>query len=200
MMGALVLPVSLMEAPAGAQSAPSTPAIAHQSSSSNAPLDRNPVGQVDKVLDAAKVKAAKTGKRVPLPSRYTETMKVWANADGKTLHAELSTEPVQLRVSGKGGEKTWQPVDTSIVAKDDGTLAAKLVKTPLTFGGEGATTLVTAGDKDGTVTVGWDRKLPKPTVDGNTITYPDAVAKGADVVLTARPNGFTQDVVLRSRP
>ncbi|MGW6501889.1 Ig-like domain-containing protein [Nonomuraea angiospora] len=127
-------------------------------------------------------------------------MKVWANADGKTLHAELSTEPVQLRVSGKGGEKTWQPVDTSIVAKDDGTLAAKLVKTPLTFGGEGATTLVTAGDKDGTVTVGWDRKLPKPTVDGNTITYPDAVAKGADVVLTARPNGFTQDVVLRSRP
>ncbi|MFI7124903.1 Ig-like domain-containing protein [Nonomuraea sp. NPDC050153] len=127
-------------------------------------------------------------------------MKVWANADGKTLHAELSTEPVQLRVAGKGGEKTWQPVDTSIVAKDDGTLAAKLVKTPLTFGGEGATILVTADDKDGTVTVGWDRKLPKPTVDGNTITYPDAVAKGADVVLTVRPNGFTQDVVLRSRP
>jgi len=155
---------------------------------------------VDKALNAAKVKAAKTGKRVPLPSRYTETMKVWANTDGKTLHAELSTEPVQLEVPGKDGEKSWQPVDTSIVTRADGTLAAKLVKTPLTFGGEGASTLVTAEDKDGTVAVGWDGKLPKPTVDGNTITYRDAVAKGADLVLTARPNGFTQNVVLRTRP
>jgi hypothetical protein len=155
---------------------------------------------VDKVLGDAKAKAAKTGKRVPLPSRYTETMKVWANTDGKTLHAELSTEPVQLNVPGKDGKRSWQPVDTTIVTKDDGTLAAKLVKTPLTFGGEGATTLVTAKDKDGTVAVGWDRKLPKPTVDGNKITYRDAVAEGADLVLTARPNGFAQDVVLRTRP
>ncbi len=155
---------------------------------------------MDKALNAAKVKAAKTGERVPLPSRYTETMKVWANTDGKTLHAELSTEPVQLEVPGKDGKKSWQPIDTSIVAKDDGTLAAKLVKTPLTFGGEGATTLVTAKDKDGTVAIGWDGKLPKPTVNGNTITYRDAVAKGVDLMLTARPNGFTQNVVLRSRP
>ncbi|MER7127548.1 hypothetical protein [Streptosporangium saharense] len=55
-------------------------------------------------------------------------------------------------------------------------------------------------DKDGTVAVGWDGKLSKPAVDGNTITYRDAVAKGADLVLTARPNGFTRDVVLRTRP
>ncbi|MCG5216550.1 Ig-like domain-containing protein [Streptosporangium soli] len=155
---------------------------------------------MDKAIDTAKAKAAETGKRVPLPSRGTETMKVWANADGKTLHAELSTEPVQLEVPDKNGKESWQPVDTTIVANADGTLAAKLVKTPLTFGGEGATTLVTAKDKDGTVAIGWDRKLPKPTVDGNTITYPDAVAKGADLVLIARPNGFSQDVVLRTRP
>ncbi|MFB4276877.1 MULTISPECIES: hypothetical protein [unclassified Nonomuraea] len=44
------------------------------------------------------------------------------------------------------------------------------------------------------------RKAPEPIVDGNTISYRDAVAKGADLVLTARPNGFTQDVVLRARP
>ncbi|MFI0425177.1 DNRLRE domain-containing protein [Spongiactinospora sp. 9N601] len=155
---------------------------------------------MDKVLGDATAKAVKTGKRVPLPSRYTETMKVWANTDGKTLHAELSTEPVQLNFPGKDGKRSWRPIDTTIVAKDDGTLAAKLVKTPLTFGGEGATTLVTAKDKDGTVTVGWNRKLPKPTVDGNEITYRDAVAEGADLVLTARPNGFAQDVVLRTRP
>ncbi|MFI7232486.1 Ig-like domain-containing protein [Nonomuraea angiospora] len=127
-------------------------------------------------------------------------MKVWANTDGKTMHAELSTEPVQLEVSGKDGKKSWQPVDTTIAAKEDGTLAAKLVKTPLTFGGEGDRTLVTAKDKDGSVTIGWDRELPKPAVNGNKITYRDAVAEGADLVLTARPNGFAQEVVLRTPP
>ncbi|WP_344839300.1 DNRLRE domain-containing protein [Nonomuraea dietziae] len=155
---------------------------------------------VDEKVVAAKAKAVKTGKRVALPSHYTETMKVWANTDGKTLHAELSTEPVQLKVSSKDGKKSWQPVDTSIVTKSDGALAAKLVKTPLTFGGEGDKTLVTAKDKDGTVAIGWNNKLPKPTVDGNKITYRDVVAEGADLVLTALPNGFAQDVVLRTRP
>ncbi|MEV0830107.1 Ig-like domain-containing protein [Nonomuraea rubra] len=151
-------------------------------------------------MEAAKAEASKTGERVPLPSRYTETMKVWANTDGKTLHAELSTEPVQLEVPDKDGKKSWQPVDTTIEIKPDGTLTPKLVKTPLTFGGEGTHTLVTAKDKDGTVALGWGRKLPKPVVDGNRITYRDAVAKGADLVLTARPNGFAQNVVLRTRP
>ncbi|MFI6741226.1 Ig-like domain-containing protein [Nonomuraea sp. NPDC050451] len=155
---------------------------------------------VDEKVVAAKAKAVKTGKRVALPSHYTETMKVWANTDGKTLHAELSTEPVQLKVSSKDSKKSWQPVDTSIVTKSDGALAAKLVKTPLTFGGEGDKTLVTAKDKDGTVAIGWNNKLPKPTVDGNKITYRDVVAEGADLVLTALPNGFAQDVVLRTRP
>ncbi|WP_344953549.1 Ig-like domain-containing protein [Sphaerisporangium flaviroseum] len=155
---------------------------------------------MDEKVVAAKAKAAKTGERVAIPSHYTETMKVWANTDGKTLHAELNTEPVQLKVSGEDGKKSWQPVDTSIVAKADGTLTAKLVKTPLTFGGEGDTTLVTAKDKDGTVAIGWGRKLPEPTVEDNKITYRDTVAKGADLVLTALPNGFAQDVVLRTRP
>ncbi len=159
----------------------------------------NPV-QVDKALEAAKTKAVKTGERVAVPSRETETMKVWANPDGKTLQAELSISPVQLEMAGKDGRKSWQPIDTSIVAKADGTLAAQLVKTPLTFGGEGADTLVTAHDKDGPVSIGWGRKLPKPTVDGNKITYRDAVAKGADLVLTALADGFAQDVVLRTRP
>lgn len=189
-----------MAAPARAQGSTPSPTAATQPPHADSPAGKSAPIQVDKALATAKAKAAETGKRVPLPSRYTETMKVWANTDGKTLHAELSTEPVQLEVPGKDGKKSWQPVDTTIVTKDDGTLAAKLVKTPLTFGGEGATTLVTAKDKDGTVTIGWDRKLPKPAVDGNTITYRDAVAKGADLVLTARPNGFTQDVVLRTRP
>ncbi|MEU8318069.1 DNRLRE domain-containing protein [Nonomuraea sp. NPDC048881] len=135
-----------------------------------------------------------------MPTSETETMQVWANPDGKTLHAELSTTPVQLAVADAGGKRAWRPIDTTIAAKSDGTLAATLVKTPLTFGGEGAKTLVTATGADGPVSIGVGRKLPKPTVNGNTITYPDAVAKGADLVLTALADGFAQDVVFRTRP
>ncbi|WP_176728622.1 Ig-like domain-containing protein [Planobispora rosea] len=156
--------------------------------------------RVDRALQAAHAKATKSGERVRVPSRETETMQVWANPDGKSLHAELSTTPVQLEVTGKDKKKSWQPIDTSIEVRSDGTLAPKLVKTPLTFGGKDDKTLVTAKDKDGTVSVGWDRKLPQPAVDGNKITYRDAVTKGADLVLTALPDGFIQDVVLRTRP
>lgn len=155
---------------------------------------------VDKELESAQVEAVKTGKRVPAPSQYTESMKVWANPDGKTLHAEVSTGPVQLQVAGKDGTKTWQPIDTTIVKKGDNTYTAKLVKTPLTIGGEGSQKLVIAQGANGTSSIGWGNKLPKPTLDGNKIVYRDAVALGADLVLTALPDGFTQDVVLRRRP
>lgn len=155
---------------------------------------------IDKVLEAAKAKAAKSGSRVSLPSRETETMKVWANPDGKTLRAELSTAPVQLEVADKDGTKSWKPVDTSIMIKSDGTLTAKRVKIPLTFGSKGDKALITAKDADGPASIGWSRELPAPIVDGNKITYRDAVSKGADLVITALPAGFTQDVVLRTRP
>ncbi|MCC5575437.1 hypothetical protein IMZ11_07255 [Microtetraspora sp. AC03309] len=155
---------------------------------------------VDEALEAAKAEAAKTGKRVPVPSQYTENMKVWANTDGKTLHAELSTGPVQLQVAGKNGKKTWKPIDTTIVKQSDGTFAPKRVKTPLTFGGEGSIHLVTAKGEDGKAGFSWARKLPAPKISGNTITYQDAVSTGTDLVITALADGFTQDVVLRKRP
>ncbi|MEO3862178.1 hypothetical protein ABGB08_45465 [Acrocarpospora sp. B8E8] len=155
---------------------------------------------VDKVLEEAKAKAKKLGKRVEVPSRFSENMKVWANIDGKTLHAELHTSPIHLEVEGENGKKTWKAIDTTIVEQADGTYAATFVKTPLTFGGKGATTVVTADGAEGKAVVGWGKKLPAPTVDGGKIIYHDAVAKGADLVVKALPDGFIQEVVLRERP
>ncbi|WP_327045244.1 DUF4082 domain-containing protein [Microbispora sp. NBC_01189] len=155
---------------------------------------------VDKVLEAAKERAKKLGKRVEVPSRFSENMKVWANEDGKTLHAELRTSPIHLEVESKDGKKTWKAIDTTIVQQADGSYSAKFVKTPLKFGGENSKTVVTASGAEGKAVVGWGKKLPKPTVDGNKIIYRDAVAAGADLVVTALPDGFTQEVVLRERP
>lgn len=82
LIAALALPLSLMNAPAVAQSP--TPTTAS-----------TPSGAVsDPILKTAWDKAAKSGKPVEVPSQFTETMKVWANPDGKNMRAELYTRPV----------------------------------------------------------------------------------------------------------
>ncbi|WP_030451315.1 Ig-like domain-containing protein [Herbidospora cretacea] len=190
--------MSLLNAPAMAQD-PASPAARPLTADPTA-VTPSPSPMVDNVLEAAKAQAKKSGKRVALPSRYSEHMKVWANTDGKTLHAELHTAPIHLEVDGADGEKTWRAIDTTIVKQADGSYTSTFVKTPLKFGGKGTTTVVTADGAKGRAVVGWGRELPEPKVDGDTITYPDAVAEGADLVVRALADGFTQEVVLRERP
>jgi hypothetical protein len=68
-------------------------------------------------------KAAKTGKPVEVPAQFTETMKVWANPDGKNMRAELHTRPVQLKNPATGA---WEPIDTRIVTRDGKLQAARV--------------------------------------------------------------------------
>ncbi|MGW3348200.1 hypothetical protein ACWDA3_33335 [Nonomuraea rubra] len=131
-----------------------------------------------------------------MPSKFTETMKVWANPDGKNMRAELYTRPIQLKNSASGA---WEPIDTRVVTRD-GKLKASRVKTPLTFGGRGAKQLVSAAGKHGKTGLGVTRALPEPKVSGNAVTYPDAVAPGADLVVRAQADGFISQVVFRQRP
>ncbi|WP_143121318.1 DNRLRE domain-containing protein [Streptosporangium canum] len=174
------------------------PAVAQGPTSSPAPSSAAttpPDAASDPVLKTAWDKAAASGKPVEVPSRFTETMKVWADPDGKNLRAQLHTRPVQLK--NKAG--AWEPVDTRIVTRD-GTLQAARVKTPLTFGGRGTKHLVSAAGEQGTSGLGVTRVLPEPKISGSTITYPDAVAPGADLVVLALADGFVSQVVFRRRP
>ncbi|MFD8531903.1 hypothetical protein ACFV0L_31275 [Streptosporangium canum] len=176
----------------------SVPAVAQGPTSSPAPSSAAttpPDAASDPVLKTAWDKAAASGKPVEVPSRFTETMKVWADPDGKNLRAQLHTRPVQLK--NKAG--AWEPVDTRIVTRD-GTLQAARVKTPLTFGGRGTKHLVSAAGEQGTSGLGVTRALPEPKISGSTITYPDAVAPGADLVVLALADGFVSQVVFRRRP
>ncbi|MEV2270481.1 DNRLRE domain-containing protein [Nonomuraea africana] len=178
---AVLLPVTMMTA---------APAAAD-------PSDPTPTTHVtDPELKAAWEKAAKTGQPVEVPSRFTETMKVWADPGGKNLRAQLHTRPIHLKNKTSGA---WEPVDTRIVARD-GKLQAARVKTLLTFGERGTKQLVSAAEKQGKVGLGVTRGLPEPKISGNTITYPDAVAAGADLVVLALADGFVSQVVFRRKP
>lgn len=44
------------------------------------------------------------------------------------------------------------------------------------------------------------RALPEPKVSGSTVTYPDAVAPGADLVVIAQGDGFVSQMVFRRKP
>ncbi|GII81382.1 hypothetical protein Sru01_63640 [Sphaerisporangium rufum] len=178
----LALPLSLLNAPAIAEGPTPSPA------STTAPA-------ATPELTAAWDKAAKSGKPVEVPSKFTETMKVWANPDGKHMRAEIYTRPVQL----KNPAGAWERIDTRIVT-EDGKLRAARVKTPLTFGGRGARQLVAATGRQGTSGLNVTRPLPEPKISGGTITYPDAVAPGADLVVQAQADGFVSQVVFRHRP
>ncbi|MFF0310197.1 DNRLRE domain-containing protein [Streptosporangium sp. NPDC004379] len=185
----LMLPLSLMSAPAIAQGPTPSPTPA---SASTTP----PGAASDPTLKSAWDKAVKSGKPVEVPSRSTETMKVWADPDGKNLRAELHTRPVQLKNPDSG---VWEPIDTRIVTRD-GKLQAARVKTPLTFGGRGTKHLVSATGEEGKSGLGVSRALPEPKISENTITYPDAVAPGADLVVLALADGFVSQVVFRHKP
>ncbi|GAA2397237.1 hypothetical protein GCM10010404_63660 [Nonomuraea africana] len=123
-------------------------------------------------------------------------MKVWANPDGKHLRAELFTQPVQLKNPGSGA---WEPIDTRIVSRD-GKLQATRVKSLLTFGSRGSKSLVSVTGEHGKTGLRVPKALPQPTISGNTITYPDAIAPGADLVVMAQANGFVSQVVIRRQP
>lgn len=184
-----MLPLSLMSAPAIAQSPTSSPTPTVASTTP-------PGATTNPALKTAWDKAAKTGKPVEVPTQFTETMKVWANPDGKNMRAELHTRPVQLKNPASG---TWEPIDTRIVTRD-GQLQAARVKTPLTFGARGTKHLVSATGNHGKIDLGVPRALPEPKISGSTVTYPDAVAPGADLVVHAQADGFISQVVLRQRP
>lgn len=93
----------------------------------------------------------------------------------------------------------WEPIDTRIVTRD-GKLQAARVKSPLTFGGRGTKHLVSADGEQGKTGLKVTGALPEPKVSGSTVTYPDAVAPGADLVVQAQADGFISQVVFRQRP
>ncbi|MFI7638897.1 LamG-like jellyroll fold domain-containing protein [Nonomuraea sp. NPDC049400] len=180
LIAALALPISLMTAPAIAQGPTPSPAT--------------PQTVPSTPTSVALTQAKKDNKRVEIEALRSETGTYFANPDGKTLQAELSSTPIRVKKDG-----AWQPIDTRLIEKD-GVLQPKASLGDLTLSAGGGTNAVTYTDDKGKASLAAPATLPKPVVKDNTATYPDAYGPGADLVVTVTPSGFRNDVVIRQRP
>ncbi|MEV0589694.1 DNRLRE domain-containing protein [Nonomuraea sp. NPDC050310] len=151
---------------------------------------------VDEVIEIAKKQAAKSGKRVEIPDRHTETSTLYANPDGRTLRVEFSQRPVRVkRADGKG----FVPIDTTLVDRG-GVIQPKAIKGELRLSRGRDKTLLESKGVAGAAEVASSAVLPAPVLEGSTATYPNAYGKGIDLVVTATPTGFKQRLILRERP
>jgi hypothetical protein len=152
-------------------------------------------------LESAKVQAKKQNKRVEITAYRSENSTTFANPDGKTLRTEISTEPVRVKRNG-----VWEPIDTTLVVQGNA-VKPRAAKSDLVLSNGGKTDLLTAGDdpatpqgKDAKVQLFAPAKLPTPGLSGNRAEYTSAYGDGADLVVSATPTGFRQQIVIRKPP
>ncbi|TDE29543.1 DNRLRE domain-containing protein [Nonomuraea mesophila] len=95
----------------------------------------------------------------------------------------------------------WAWIDTDLVHRD-GFLRPKLSKQDVAFstGGAGTPLVTLRIDSERSLSLLWPTPLPAPVVSGSQATYSNAVATGADLVVSALPEGFRYDFVYRSQP
>lgn len=160
------------------------------------PADSDGDGVPDRPDTVSAALAARAlDKRVEDLSQRTSTTQVFANADG-TWTTESYAGPVRVQDAESGD---WSAIDTALEeAKGRWRPATTLTDLTLSDGGSGP--LAVMRDVDGRdLSWSWPTALPKPTVDGSTLTYHDAIP-GGDLVVEALPGGFSHSVVLNERP
>ncbi|MGW5686029.1 LamG-like jellyroll fold domain-containing protein [Nonomuraea sp. NPDC003754] len=186
----MTLPLSMMSAPAIAQSPTPPPTTSPPST---------PATPTEKALAQAK----KENRRVEVESMGSESTTFYANPDGKTIRMESSAQPIRKRnADGKG----FTPIDTTLV-KADGAIKPKATLGDLILSAGRDKTLLKsqatgaeAAADDATAKISTPLALPEPQLKGNTATYPGAYGKGRDLRVTATATGFRQQVVITERP
>ncbi|MFH9969877.1 LamG-like jellyroll fold domain-containing protein [Streptomyces mirabilis] len=142
---------------------------------------------------AASQKAAASRSPVEVSEETTPTQLVTAQPDG-TFTAEFDPEPVRAKQASG-----WVPVDTTLETTSSGELAPKAAAADITFSGGGTRAPLASIKQDGkTYSVSSPWRLPAPTLSGPTATYAN-VMPGADLVVQATPDGFSENLVVKSR-
>ncbi|MET9453118.1 DNRLRE domain-containing protein [Streptomyces cinerochromogenes] len=147
----------------------------------------------DAATGEARRRAAASGERVEVTALRTESSTTYVNPDG-SVTVEAATGPVRV----KDDDGAWHDLDTTLVRRDGGIeprQAAADIR--ISDGGEGPLAEVDEGDK--TLGISWDGPLPEPEIRGNTAVYSE-VRPGEDLVVTALPEGFSHQLVLKERP
>ncbi|WP_150130399.1 LamG-like jellyroll fold domain-containing protein [Streptomyces sp. 150FB] len=116
-----------------------------------------------------------------------------AHPDG-TFTLDASTTPVRAK-SGSG----WVPVDTTLRADPGGQVVPQAAAADLVFSGGGSSAplaQIARGGKSYSIASPWT--LPVPTLSGSSATY-SSVLPGVDLVVSAMPDGFTENLVVKTR-
>ncbi|MFG3225507.1 ricin-type beta-trefoil lectin domain protein [Kitasatospora sp. NPDC048194] len=142
-------------------------------------------------IRAAQAKAKSTGKPVVVDALTTGSSQTTANPDGTVTS---DSTPVAERV--KNADGSWRPVDATLRANPDGTLAPTAVPSALTFSGGGSGPLATMVTADGKkLSVKAPFTLPKPEVNGGSALY-RSVLPDVDLELSATPAGGWRQVLI----
>lgn len=136
--------------------------------------------------------AKRSGKSVEVASLRGESSDVYATPEGD-LEAREYLRAVRTRING-----TWQPIDTALAKADGGMVAPKAATVGLEFSAGGADRPLVRLERAGrTLELTWPGDVPAPRLDGDTALYAD-ILPGVDLRLAARPDGFTQLLVVKS--
>ncbi|SER01274.1 Concanavalin A-like lectin/glucanases superfamily protein [Streptomyces sp. yr375] len=142
---------------------------------------------------AASRKAAESGSPVEVSAETTPTQLVTAQPDGTFT---VDFDPTPVRVKKASG---WVPVDTDLATTSSGDVVPKAAAVDVAFSGGGSRDPLAAITQDGkTYSVGSPWTLPVPKLSGSTATYSD-VMPGTDLVVQATPDGFSENLVVKSR-
>ena len=162
---------------------------------SGAPVDTDGDGELDRPDKASAMSTAVIQKkRVEDLSARTTSTSMFANPDGSWT-IDAYSGPVRAQ-DAKG---KWVPVDPAVAA-EDGAFVPKASPYDISFADGGDKTIASVTGENGkSIGLGWPDNLPAPTVEGDTLTYPD-VADNGDLVVQSKPNGFSYSVVLDKAP
>ncbi|MBT2398754.1 LamG domain-containing protein [Streptomyces sp. ISL-100] len=140
---------------------------------------------------AAQVTAAKSGDPVEVLALRNERTETFANPDG-TFTAKEYVQPVRTRKDGQ-----WVDLDATLIKQPNGNYAPKAATTGMAFSGGDSKVFATIERAGKTMSLAWPKKLPAPTIEDNTATYPD-VLPDVDLVVRAEYDGFSHLLVVKS--
>jgi hypothetical protein len=114
-------------------------------------------------------------------------------AGGHTMTWKHHFRPVRVDVDGE-----WEPVDTTLEVKRDGSVGPKMAAVEISFSPGGTKQLASVGDAGDQVAIDSPiGDLPQPTLNGEVATYPE-VLPGVDLQLRADVEGFAQLLVVKN--
>jgi hypothetical protein len=131
------------------------------------------------------------GHRVEVLAKRSASSTTYALPNGQ-LQTSTYAAPIRQKVDG-----VWRDIDTAL--SDEGSALEPEVAAAdiaVSDGGDTALASVTKGAKS--FGMGWESKLPTPSVKDDTASYD--LGDGETLTVTALSQGFSQNVVLEKAP